>query len=741
METIEGTVERITYYHEETHYTVAKVADEQGNRITIVGVLPGLSAGETVRLKGQWVKHKEYGRQFQAESWERLPPVTLQGIERFLGSGMIKGIGPSTAKKLVSTFGMDTLRVIAEESWRLLEVEGIGKVKAERIVEGYRQHQEIQEIMVYLQSHEISPSLAAKIYQVYGQETIAKLEENPYRLAEDVHGIGFKTADLLAKRLGVSSDSPARTMVAIKHILRQAAEEGHVFLPKRTLLTRASELLGVDQTIVEEALNRLCETRDVRMTAWKEEAPVYLTHLYYAERGVADRLLQLLHRRHEEDREGEQKRAPGHERTNQTGFSTWAEDGAPADEGIMLAPAQRAAVEAVFTASLLVVTGGPGTGKTTTVRAMIKALESRGYQVVLAAPTGRAAKRMTESTGVPAKTLHRLLEFSKGDGGGWRFQRNEDQPLEGDVFIIDEASMLDLSLTYHLLKALPRGAKLIFVGDVDQLPSVGAGQVLADMIQSGVVPVVRLTTIFRQAEASMIVQNAHRIQQGLPLVMRRDGDFFFMEAERPEMVVELIMDLNRRRLPNYIQGDPIEDVQVLVPMRRGLLGVEHLNERLQDVLNPPTKGKPSLKSGGRTLRVGDKVMQVRNNYQKEIFNGDVGRITRIDEEEGEVSVTFHDVPESREIVYTTSELDELVLAYAVTVHKSQGSEYPVVILPLTTQHYMMLQRNLFYTAVTRAKKLAVVVGQRRAVAKAIEHATTARRYSLLAERLRGEYNG
>jgi exodeoxyribonuclease V alpha subunit len=747
-ETIEGTVERITYSHEETHYTVARIADARGERITVVGILPGLSVGEAIRARGRWVKHKEYGRQFQVEGWERLAPATLQGIERFLGSGLIKGIGPATAKKLVRAFGLDTLRIIEEEAWRLQEIEGIGKVKAERIVEGYRQQREIQEIMVYLHSHDISPALAAKIYQVYGKETIARLEKNPYQMAEDVHGIGFKTADRLAKRLGYPPDSPARARVALKHLLRQAAEEGHVYLPKRVLLARATELLEVEPKSLEAALIRLRESREVNVTEWKGEEPVYLSPFYHAERGVADRLLHLLHTGRTSVRISEGAKLFGEgdllavkeevfSRKEATPFA----DGNAADEGITLAPAQRQAVEAAEREPLLVVTGGPGTGKTTTVRAIIAACEKRGERVVLAAPTGRAAKRMTESTGAPAKTLHRLLEFSKGEGGGWRFQRDEDHPLEGDVFIIDEASMLDLPLMHHLLKALPKGGRLILVGDVDQLPSVGAGQVLADLIQSSVVPVVRLTTIFRQAEASLIVQNAHRIQRGEPLLIRRDGDFFFVEAEDPETAVERLLDLNQNRLPAYIDGDPIEDVQVLVPMRRGLLGVDALNERLQERLNPPHSGKPSLQTGGRTLRIGDKVMQVRNNYQKEIFNGDVGRITRIDEEEGEVTVTFPDVPASREVVYSTAELDELALAYAVTVHKSQGSEYPVVLLPLTMQHYVMLQRNLFYTAVTRARKLVVVIGQRRAVARAIENADTARRYSLLAERLKGEYRG
>lgn len=731
MVTIEGTVERMTYSHEETHYTVAKVVDEQGNRVTVAGTLPGLSVGETIRLTGEWITHKKYGKQLKVNHWETVTPVTLEGIQRFLGSGMIKGIGPATAKKLVSHFGLNTLHVIAHEPGRLLEIEGIGQIKAQRIQEGYQQHQDIQKVMVYLQSHGVTPTLALKIYKRYGQDTIEKLEENPYRLADDIYGVGFKTADCLARQLGIPSDSLERITVGIKCILKEATEEGHVWLPKQLLCQRSADLLGCDLGSVEKGLAYLEEKREVFITEYKGEHPVYLPHLYHMERGVARLLLQLL-----QDGERGKDLAAKKDKLPYVCVETGMDD---LENGFSLAPAQRLAVEALFTTSLLVVTGGPGTGKTTTIKGMITALKKKGFSPVLAAPTGRAAKRMTESTGIAAKTIHRLLEFAKGEGEVYRFQRNEEQPLEGDAFIVDEASMLDLPLTYHLLKALPHGAKLIFVGDVDQLPSVGVGQVLADLIQSGVIPVVRLTAVFRQAQASMIVQNAYRIQQGMSLKMQQEGDFFFIEENNPEKAVELIVDLNGRRLPSYVKGDPVEDIQVLSPMRRGMLGVENLNERLQEVLNPPDTGKAEIKAGGRMFRQGDKVMQVRNNYQKEIFNGDVGRISKIDEEEGDVYVSFPDIPESREIVYGNQELDELALAYAVTVHKSQGSEYPAVIVPLAMQHYRMLQRNLLYTAVTRAKKLLVLVGQRQALAQGIGNGKTAQRFSLLAERLKGSY--
>lgn len=724
---MEGKIKKITFQNEENGYTIATLQVEKGREpVPVVGTMPGLSAGDRVKVSGKWHRHEKFGMQLLVDSYEKVLPVTSEGMLQFLSSGSVKGIGPATAKKLVAHFGIQTLEVMEREPERLTEIEGIGKVKAETIARTFAEHRGVQSVMVYLQTRGVTPSVANRLYQRYGAQTIEVLEGNPYRVADEVRGIGFKTADKLARMLGVPADSPARLKVGIKHVLREAADDGHVYLPERELLQKAEALLGSDVAMqLPGILGELAAERTggVILEETDGQRAAFLAGFYFAEVKCAEILRQSLG-------DGPLSLSAG-SGPDEAYFAEIEQE-----HGLTLAPLQRRAVAAVLQERLVVITGGPGTGKTTTVRAVLAALKRERVTPVLAAPTGRAAKRMTESTGVEAKTLHRLLEYGPQEGEGLRFGRNEDNRLEGEVFIVDEASMIDLLLFFQLLRALPDGAKLVLCGDIDQLPSVGAGSVLQDVIDSGRVSVVRLQTIFRQAEESLIVKNAHRINEGRLPESRKDGDFFFIEEERPEELVRLLLDLTARRLPAYLQADPVEDLQVLVPMRRGLVGVEALNGHLQEALNPPAKDKAELKHGMRVLRVGDKVMQVKNQYQKEVFNGDVGRIAAIDPEEGEVVVLYHDQAEPRHVTYALGELEELSLAYAVSVHKSQGSEYPCVVLPLVKEHRVMLQRNLLYTGVTRAKRLVVLVGARDALRIAVQNRTAKRRYTRLAERIR-----
>jgi exodeoxyribonuclease V alpha subunit len=727
-ETLEGTVKRITFQNEENGYTIATLQTEKNKEpVAIVGTMPGISGGEHLRVTGRWNRHEKFGLQLLVDTYERVLPVTKDGVLKFLASGSVKGVGPATAKKLVDRFGLQTLDVLEREPSRLQEIEGIGKVKAETIARSFQEHRGVQSVMVYLGTRGVTPAIANKLYRKYGSETITVLEDNPYRVVDEVPGIGFKTADRLAQLLGLTTLAPARLKVGMKHLLRQAADEGHVYLPEAELLAKAADLLGDEcRPHLPDALETLRGERYggvIVEDAGSGGRLAYLSGFYFAETKVAEKVRELI-------------AAP-----DATGLSADEMDDdvlaeIEAEHGLSLAPLQRQAVEAVLRERLVVVTGGPGTGKTTTLRAIIAALNRQRIQPVLAAPTGRAAKRMTESTGVEAKTLHRLLEYGNAEGEGLKFGRNEENRLEGAMFIVDEASMIDLLLFFQLLRALPDGARLVLCGDIDQLPSVGAGAVLQDIIDSERVEVVRLQTIFRQAEESLIVKNAHRINHGQWPEAKKDGDFFFLEEEQPDGVVNLLTDLASRRLPSFLKADPVEDLQVLVPMRRGSLGVEVLNEHLQASLNPPGTNKAELRHGGRILRVGDKVMQIRNQYQKEVFNGDIGRIAAVDPEEGEVVVAYQDSTEPRHVTYSANELDELSLAYAITVHKSQGSEYPCVILPLAMQHRVMLQRNLLYTAVTRAKRLVVIVGTKRALKIAVQSREGRKRYSRLVERIR-----
>lgn len=717
--TLQGTIERITYVNEETQYVVARL-DVPGFRepATIVGNLPSLTPGQTLRLHGTWTHHRKYGDQFQVERCETISPATLNGIQRYLGSGLIKGIGPIFAKRLVDAFGLDTLRVVEEEPDHLLEVEGIGPLRLQRIRTAWAEQKEIREVMLFLQGHGISSAYAVKIFKAYGQAAIATVKANPYRLAQDIYGIGFKTADRMAQNLGVPHDSPLRARAGILHALQALSDEGHVYALEADLLREAETTLEIPRTLLLEAIPDLL--REGQLVV--EDLPgggraIYLKPLYVAEERVARRLSDIL-------------RAP------RLPMQIDAEKALAWVEGItrlQLASQQREAIRMVLTHKVLVITGGPGTGKTTILRCIIRILEKKGVRIHLASPTGRAAKRMAEATGCEAMTIHRLLEWSPAVAG---FQRNAHRPLETDLVIVDEASMIDVLLMNSLLRAIPLMATVVLVGDADQLPSVGPGTVLKDILDSGRVPAVRLTEIFRQAERSRIVLNAHRVNRGeFPDLSRpprgQESDFHFLSEEDQERLQQLIVDLASRRLPARYGFDPVEEIQVLTPMHRGVIGAAQLNAALQATLNPARPGVMEVMRGGRVFRVGDRVMQIRNNYDKEVYNGDIGRITRIDLADQEVVVRV----DGRSVRYDFSALDELTLAYAATVHKSQGSEYPAVILPVHTTHYPMLQRNLLYTAVTRAKRLLVLVGTEKALAIAVKNDATLHRCTRLADRM------
>jgi exodeoxyribonuclease V alpha subunit len=717
--TLQGTVERITYVNEETQYVVARL-DVPGRRdlATIVGNLPSLTPGETLRLYGTWTHHKKYGDQFQVEQYETVAPATLTGIQRYLGSGLIKGIGPVFAKRLVDAFGLDTLRVIEDESDRLRTVKGIGPLRLRRITDAWAEQREIREVMLFLQGHGVSSAYAVKIFKAYGQAAIPTVRANPYRLARDIYGIGFKTADRIAQNVGVPKDSPLRAQAGVIHVLNALADEGHVYGPEKDLLREAEATLEIPRELLPRAIGDLAsEDQVVAEVLPGGGRGIYLKALHVAEENVARRLTDLLRA----------PRVPVSIAVEKA--LTWVEG----ITGLDLAPQQREAIRMALSHKALVITGGPGTGKTTILRCIIRILEKKGLRIHLASPTGRAAKRMAEATGREAATIHRLLEWSPAQGG---FQRNAQRPLETDLVIVDEASMIDIVLMNSLLRAVPLVATLVLVGDADQLPSVGPGTVLKDILDSGRLPSVRLTEVFRQAQQSRIIRNAHEVNRGgfpdlSPSPRGEPSDFHFLPEEAPERLQQLIVDLASRRLPARYGMDPIEDIQVLTPMHRGVIGAAQLNSLLQAVLNPPKPDRLEVMRGGRVFRTGDRVMQIRNNYDKEVYNGDIGRIVRVDPEEQEVAVLVDD----RTVTYDFSELDELTLAYAATVHKSQGSEYPAVIVPVHTTHYPMLQRNLLYTAITRAKRLLVLAGTKKAIAIAVRNDATLRRHSRLAERL------
>lgn len=718
MSTIHGLLEKISYHNEENDFVVAKLREKEKKELTtIIGNLSGINPGESLKLTGKWVQNKRFGEQFQVETFEVTVPATLLGIQKYLASGLIKGIGSIMSERIVEKFGLHTLEVIEKKPERLSEVEGIGPKRISLIIKAWVEHKEIKEIMIFLQGHGVSAAYSAKIYKQYGDQSIETVRENPYRLAHDIYGVGFITADKIAQNLGIDRNSLIRAKAGLIYILNRLTEEGHVYYPESQLIHKAKEILSVDEEIIILAVRELSKEKELFLEDLDPDGnlkAVYLAPFHVAETGVAQMLMNL-------------KESPSNIRPiHPEKAIEWVQQ----KLNIELARRQEEAVLLAATSKVLIITGGPGTGKTTLITAILRIFQQLKLRILLAAPTGRAAKRMNEATGWEAKTIHRLLEYSPHRGG---FKKDEDDPLEADVVIIDETSMVDTLLMYHLLKAIQSHAHLILVGDVDQLPSVGPGNVLKDIIRSGKFTVVRLTEIFRQAQESMIVVNAHKVNQGqLPVLKEIDKpektDFQFIQEEDPEKILQNILDLCSERIPRQFRFHPLREIQVLAPMHKGIIGVANLNIELQKRLNP---GQPGITHGAWNFRIGDKVMQIVNNYYKDVFNGDIGWISKIDPEERELVIDF----DGRPVPYDYSDLDEVVLAYAISVHKSQGSEYPVVILPVVTQHYMLLQRNLIYTGITRAKKLVIMIGTKKALAIAIRNNKPQRRYTLLSERL------
>ncbi len=703
-------VEHITYQNPENGWSVMKVKVKgYDNFVTLTGSLLDVPVGSVLLVEGEWKVNRQYGNQFEAKSWEEVMPATVYGIEKYLGSGLVKGIGPVFAKAIVSKFGLETLDVIENDIERLKEVPNLGKKRVEKIRESWEKQKEIKNVMVFLQGYGVSTAYAAKIYRQYGKESVSRVKDNPYRLADDIWGIGFKTADSIASKMGYSKDDLRRCRSGILYTLNQLADDGHVYAEEKQLVTAAEELLEAEETPIREALASMIENKDLI----KDDEAIYLPPFYYAEQGCARRLKELT---------VQEVSGP----MDNIAAEPEAEYGNSRLE-IVYDEIQQQAIDKALESGIMVLTGGPGTGKTTTTKGIIEAFRSRGKRILLAAPTGRAAKRMSEATGMEAKTIHRLLEYNPMEG----YKINDENPLDGDVLIVDECSMIDIILFYNLLKAVPKEMRLILVGDIDQLPSVGAGNVLRDIIDSDSVPVIRLTRIFRQAQTSRIIMNAHAINAGyFPNISNgRETDFFFIKADDAEAIPELIVSLVRDRLSKTYKIAP-QEIQVLTPMQRGVVGAANLNQLLQQRLNPVGT---SLSRAGYTYRQGDKVMQIRNNYDKNVFNGDIGFITSVDNLDKTLTVTF----DGRLVEYEQSELDELTLAYAVTIHKSQGSEFPIVVMPVTMKHFVMLQRNLIYTGITRAKKICVLVGTPKALSYAVRNQTVSQRNTHLKERLSG----
>lgn len=705
MQKLRCVVERVTYQNPENGYSVMRVKVKGYDElVTLVGNLLEVPAGSVLLCEGDWKVDKRYGSQFVAQTWEEVMPATLYGIEKYLGSGLVKGIGPKFAQLIVNRFGLDTIEIIETDIERLYEVPGIGRKRVEKIAESWEKQKDIKNVMLFLQGYGVSTAYAAKIYRQYGKESIDTVKTNPYKLADDIWGIGFKTADTIASKMGYEKNDLRRLKSGVTYTLSHMAEEGNVYAEEEQLVKSAIELLDADEAPVRQAISEMLQSEDLIADA---EA-IYMPPFYYAEVGTANRLNKLL------------------DCVEGSLFNIIPDISVISKQtGVEYDEVQAEAIREAVSSKVMVLTGGPGTGKTTTTQGIIAALKAMGLRILLAAPTGRAAKRMSEATGMEAKTIHRLLEYNPQDG----YKRNDDNPLEGDALIVDECSMIDLLLMNNLMKAIPAGMRLVLVGDIDQLPSVGAGNVLRDIIDSKRIPVIRLTRIFRQAQESRIVMSAHAINKGVfpDTSNGKNTDFFFIQQEDPEQAVETIVKLVKERLPNAYKR-PTSDIQVLTPMQRGVVGAANLNMALQTVLNP---GQVSLNRSGYSFRQGDRVMQLRNNYDKEVFNGDLGYIERVDMEDRTLFVCF----DGRTVEYDVSELDELTLAYAITIHKSQGSEYPIVVMPVLMTHYVMLQRNLIYTGITRAKKICVLVGTKKALSFAIRNLSVLKRNTKLKERL------
>ncbi|MDD3850743.1 MAG: ATP-dependent RecD-like DNA helicase [Firmicutes bacterium] len=730
---LEGTVSGIVYRNQNNGYTILRFNCED-DQITLVGYMPLVREGEDLKIKGEWVYHPVYGEQVQVSGYSAVAPSTLEGIEKYLASGLIPGIGPKTAKKIVGTLGKDSLDIIQYNPMKLTTVDGIGKKKAQRIAQAFEEQRGLRDVMIFLQSYDISTAFAVRIYKKYREETVKLIKQNPYRLVDDIEGIGFKRADKIAMSMGIEPNSPGRVYAGTKHVLTEFAGAGHVFVPREKLASRAAALMEVEKQQVEDAIESLAIAGQLKLEQGQGGQVVYHMPFYYAESSVAARLVELALMDYDTFDLDLERETEDYEEKNL----------------IVLDRVQKEAVVQSIQNGIVVITGGPGTGKTTTIKAIIDIFEGKGLKVALAAPTGRAAKRMAQACDREASTIHRLLEFTyheeKNASG---FGRDEENPLDCEVLIIDEISMADILLMHYLLKAVRAGTRLVMVGDVDQLPSVGPGNVLKDIIGSGVVKVVRLKRIFRQEGESSIVANAHRINEGrYPVTNSRDGDFFFIEKRDMQQVVETVIDLCKNRLPRYNGYNPMTDIQVLSPMRKGQVGVDNLNNKLREILNPAAADKGEKKSGNFVFRVGDRVMQIKNNYTlrwetdlpgggstegEGVFNGDLGIIKSLDEEEGQLEVLFDD---ERRVCYRFNQLDELEPAYAVTVHKSQGSEFPVMVMPVFWGPPMLVTRNLLYTALTRAKELAVLVGREEFLHRMVDNNRISSRYSALDWRMR-----
>ncbi|MFH8606473.1 ATP-dependent RecD-like DNA helicase [Streptomyces sp. NPDC018029] len=731
MAVLEGVLERITYANEETGYTVARVDTGRGagDLLTVVGALLGAQVGESLRMHGRWASHPQYGKQFTVENYTTVLPATVQGIRRYLGSGLIKGIGPVMADRITTHFGVDTLDIIETAPKRLVEVPGLGPKRTKMIAAAWEEQKAIKEVMVFLQGVGVSTSIAVRIYKKYGDASISVVKNEPYRLAADVWGIGFLTADRIAQSVGIPHDSPERVKAGLQYALSQSTDQGNCYLPEERLIADAVKLLQVDTGLVIDCLAELAGEEEgvVRESlpdpdGGDDIAAVYLVPFHRAELSLAGQLLRLL--------KTTDDRMPAFRDVAWDKALAWLSD----RTGAELAPEQEEAVRLALTQKVAVLTGGPGCGKSFTVRSVVELARAKKAKVVLAAPTGRAAKRLAELTGAEASTVHRLLELRPGGDAAY----DKDRPLDADLVVVDEASMLDLLLANKLVKAVPPGAHLLFVGDVDQLPSVGAGEVLRDMLSDeSPIPAVRLTRIFRQAQESGVVTNAHRINSGVPPITQGMKDFFLFVEEETEDAGRVTVDVAAHRIPKKFGLDPRRDVQVLAPMHRGPAGAGNLNGLLQQAITPARPDLPEKRFGGRVFRVGDKVTQIRNNYEKGqngVFNGTVGVVTALDTDEQRLTVR---TDEDEEVPYDFDELDELAHAYAVTIHRSQGSEYPAVVIPVTTGAWMMLQRNLLYTAVTRAKRLVVLVGSRKALGQAVRTVSAGRRCTALDYRLSG----